>query len=213
MVLFGVLALMGGVEGIQAQSSCPSNTTVQEHQATLVGEVTDDGGDPDLWVWFKYGTSSNNLNYEVLGSSQYGTGTFCKTITGLYSCTTYYYQAFSRNSAGTSSGEIKSFKTVCPAVTVDLKVNNSDSTINLNYKDKVTVSWTSENATTCSASGDWSGMKSTSGSEQITLDNSKTYNFEITCTASDGRSASDTGKVIVSVYPPVVITKPAVVTY
>jgi hypothetical protein len=210
-VLFGFLTFTGDI--IQAQSSCPSNTTVQEKSATLVGEVTDDGGDPDMRVWFKYGSSSSNLNYSTATWDKYGVGLFCREITGLTPCKTYYYQALSSNSAGNSYGEIKSFKTLCSPVSVDLKVNNSNGPVTARYNDTVTVSWTSDNAVSCSASGDWSGSKSTSGSQSIKMEQAKTYTFNITCTGQDGDSKNDSVQVKVSVNPPVVITRPAVVTY
>jgi len=68
-------------------------------------------------------------------------------------------------------------------------------TVNLDYSGQVkcgqnaTLHWTSANATSCSASGSWSGSKATSGSEQVgNFTGSRTYT--ITCTGSGG-SASD----------------------
>jgi len=62
------------------------------------------------------------------------------------------------------------------APTVDLKANNSDGPITVNYSSSVGLSWTSQNATSCTASGAWSGDKSTSGSESTgELAETKTY--------------------------------------
>ncbi len=68
-------------------------------------------------------------------------------------------------------------------------------TVNLDYYgevecgQKATLHWTSNNADSCSASGSWSGSKSTSGSEQVgNFTGSRT--FTLTCTGSGG-SASD----------------------
>lgn len=192
--------------------TCPENTVAEETQATLVGEVTDDGGDPNLTVWFQYGKTTS-YGLETSRQSKYGTGRFCATVYNLDPCTTYHFRAVARNSAGTSYGENKTFTTECRPVTVDIKANNSDGPITLYYMDYVTLSWTSQNAVSCTASGDWSGTKSTSGSETRQLNTVKTYTFTLTCQNVAGQTAQDSVQVIVRPKPPVVITKPAVVTY
>jgi uncharacterized repeat protein (TIGR01451 family) len=82
--------------------------------------------------------------------------------------------------------------------TVDLKANGSDGPVNVNYNSTANLSWTSQNATTCYASGGpWSGTKSTNNSEQTqNLTQSTTYS--ITCTNSAGQSASDSVTVNVN---------------
>jgi uncharacterized repeat protein (TIGR01451 family) len=59
-----------------------------------------------------------------------------------------------------------------------------------------TLTWTSTNATSCTASGDWSGAKAVSGSQSMgTIDAPKTYTLN--CTGEDG-SATDSVSVTVS---------------
>ena len=59
-----------------------------------------------------------------------------------------------------------------------------------------TLTWTSTNATSCTASGAWSGVKAVSGSEALgTIDAPKTYTLN--CTGEDG-SATDSVTVTVS---------------
>ena len=66
-----------------------------------------------------------------------------------------------------------------------------------------TLNWTSTNATSCVASGDWSGTKATSGSEATgALSNVRTYSYTLTCTGAGG-TASQTAMVVVSATPPV----------
>lgn len=61
----------------------------------------------------------------------------------------------------------------------------------------VTVSWSSTNASSCTASGGWSGSKSTSGSEEISLDSPGSTTFSLSCTGAGGsRSASATVEVL-----------------
>jgi hypothetical protein len=60
--------------------------------------------------------------------------------------------------------------------------------------DRTILTWSSSNASSCTASGAWSGSKSLSGSENITLDNYGDYTFSIDCsgaTASVSVSVSD----------------------
>jgi len=193
--------------------NCPLNTTISETQATLVGEITDDGGDPNFEVWFDYGKSMG-YSYQTAHFSKYGTGLFCSTVYNLDPCTTYYYRAVGKNSSGTSYGENKTFTTKCAPVSVDIKANGSNGPITVNYQESVNLSWTSQNAVSCEASGDWSGSKTTSGSQTIQLNSVKTYNFTIVCkNAGQTQMSTDSVQVIVNAKPPTVITKPAIVTY
>ena len=57
----------------------------------------------------------------------------------------------------------------------------------------VTLTWSSTNSTSCSASGTWSGTKATSGSEDVTISTPGNNQFSINCTGAGGsRSASVT---------------------
>lgn len=83
--------------------------------ATLYGEVTDDGGDPDLEVWFEWGKTSNYGN-ETPHLSKYGKGEFSYTISNLENCQTYYYRAVVKHKKfdDKNYGEDKTFSTPCP---------------------------------------------------------------------------------------------------
>ncbi len=193
---------------------CPFNTEYSFNDATLVGTIDKDGGDPNLEVWFEYGRSGS-FGYETSHRFQYGVGDFCEDVFNLQACTTYYYRAVASNSAGVSKGEQKSFTTRCfSPVSVDLKVNNSDGPITRNIRDTITLSWNSENADFCTASGDWFGSKQTSGSQSIQLNNSGTRRFQITCENSlSGTTDTDSVQVFVNaINPPTVITRPAIIT-
>jgi uncharacterized repeat protein (TIGR01451 family) len=68
---------------------------------------------------------------------------------------------------------------------VDLKVNNSDGPIAVPYGSSITLTWTSSNANSCTASGGWSGSKSISGSLTLSnLTSSKTYT--LSCSGPGG---------------------------
>jgi uncharacterized repeat protein (TIGR01451 family) len=164
--------------------------------ATLYGEITDDGGDPYLEVWFQYGKTTA-YGYETPHQTKYGPGEFTATISGLENCTTYHYRAVSRhqNYDDTKYGEDKIFNTPCPSITypsptVDLKANGYDGSITVPYNSSVTLSWTSNNANYCVASGAWSGIKGTSGSESTGNLTSGPKTYTLTCYGPGG-SASD----------------------
>lgn len=132
---------------------------------------------------------------ENLGTHQLGAGGHTVKAEHLWTLTDW-------NSPNSVSPLSVSFELITPPPTVDIKANNSDGPITIDYNTSATLSWTSTNATSCSASGNWSGSKATSGSENTgNLISSKTYT--ITCTGLGG-TASDS--VTINVYlnhPPV----------
>jgi len=87
----------------------------------------------------------------------------------------------------------------CTAATVNIKANNSDGPITISYNSAANLSWTSQNADSCTASGAWSGTKSISGSESSgNLTSAKSYT--ITCSNSCGQAA-DTVTVYIESQP------------
>lgn len=200
----------------QAQANspnCPDNTLVGENDVILVGEIINDGGDSNLTVWFQYGKTTS-YEYSTTPQKKSGVGRFCTPVYNLESCTTYHYRAVAQNSAGVAYGKDEVFTTKCSSLpVVDLKINNSDGPVTVYYLDYITLSWSSQNAISCSASGDWSGNKPLSGSETKQLNLVGNYTFTLTCQNNNGQTNSDTVRVIVLPKIPIVITKPAVVTY
>ena len=81
-------------------------------------------------------------------------------------------------------------------VTVNEPPASTEPTVTLNVSpsgtirrgDSVTFSWSSSDATSCTASGAWSGSKATSGSQSVTVSNPGSYT--LSC-SGDGGSASD----------------------
>ncbi len=65
-----------------------------------------------------------------------------------------------------------------------------------------TLSWSSTNAMACTASGDWSGVRNTSGSEASTPAATGTASYTLTCTGPGG-SADSTASVTVNPIPTV----------
>ncbi|MBI4158036.1 MAG: PKD domain-containing protein [Candidatus Yanofskybacteria bacterium] len=88
----------------------------------------------------------------------------------------------------------------CPVPSVDINANPST----INWNQSSALSWSSSNATSCNASGDWSGSKPLSGSESTgNLIQVRTHTYTLTCSVAWG-SGQDTASVVVN--PPIPIT-------
>jgi len=78
-----------------------------------------------------------------------------------------------------------------PAPSVNLSASSSEQLVNSN----VTLTWSSSNATSCSASGDWSGTKDTSGSADVTISKAGSNTYSLACSGAGG-TRSDVVSVI-----------------
>lgn len=185
--------------------------------ATVTGTVVT--GTPPTHARFAYST-----NYSTVAGSQgittpvqyfYSEGTYPiqQFISGLSANTTYYYRLEVTNNYGTNNLNINNFTTSScnnptppPPPTPPspryptVRINADDYFID--YGESTTVRWSSNYATSCSASGganNWPGFKSLSGSSHTgPLFGSRT--FYITCTNSTG-SVTDSANINVSSQP------------
>ena len=78
-------------------------------------------------------------------------------------------------------------------------VNLTADRTQITQGERATLSWSSSNASTCSASGGWLGTKNTFGSQIVFPSFSTTYT--LTCSNSSGQSASDSVTVSVTSVP------------
>lgn len=84
-------------------------------------------------------------------------------------------------------------------VSVDLLINGSQTPPPTSVNTPVTLSWASTNADTCSATGDWTGVKVPNGSESTTPTQVRTYTYTITCTnTTSGTTGTDSGTIVVN---------------
>ncbi|GEM_PF-3088487 len=92
------------------------------------------------------------------------------------------------------------------APTVVLKANEQSGATTLQSNQPLNLTWSSTGANTCTASGDWSGPKSTTGSETITLpDSSSTAsNYSLSCTGATGTVKSSVA--VSKIVPPITTT-------
>ncbi len=77
-----------------------------------------------------------------------------------------------------------------PVPSASITLSISDDQIYLG--NIVTLTWTTSNASSCTASGSWSGSKALSGSETITPESDGQKSYTLTCSNSAGTSTSKT---------------------
>ena len=82
-----------------------------------------------------------------------------------------------------------------------VSISASDTAISIN--ESIIINWSSSLATSCSASGAWSGTKETSGSESFTITSAGANSYSIQCSDSSGQSGS--GSVTVNSGYPIAI--------
>ena len=70
------------------------------------------------------------------------------------------------------------------SVSVSLSISTAETYLN----DTVELSWSSSGGGTCTASGDWSGTKSSSGTETVSTDASGDFSFTLSCANSSSTS-------------------------
>lgn len=117
-------------------SSCPvsvstptvtasSTTATTTTTITLNGNITNTGNENASVRGFNYGTTVSYGTYTV-ESGSFDIGSFSAYISGLICNTTYYYQSYAKNSAGTSTSAGDSFTTTsCP---VEQQVSSTSTT-------------------------------------------------------------------------------------
>lgn len=114
----------------------------------------------------------------------------------------------------TASGGYVDFRAVTtvyrttPAPTVDLKVNGSNGPLNVGVPGSYTLSWTSTNAASCTASSSWSGAQLTNGSQAYSNIAAGSYTYTIACSNPSG-TATDSVTVNVLSAPTVNVSAPA----
>jgi len=123
--------------------SAPSITTnsasgITNSSAVLNGYYN--ANNDNTTTYFRYGTSSSNLNQNTASVSQgNGSGIFSNAISNLNNNTTYYFQAVGWNSNGYTNGTILNFTTgsgngngLIPTVETTIATLTADTTTRLN---------------------------------------------------------------------------------
>ena len=183
-----------------------SVTTYDSSSATLGGNVTADGGAPVTERGVVYSSTDATPAIGESGVTQdtNGTGTdsFSEPITGLSEGTTYYVRAYATNTAGTSYGNVASFTTAVPTVTLSVDsatiaenagvatvtatlsaVSANEVTVTLGYTGTATGSGTDYNASSATitiAAGKLSGTATITAANDTLDENDETVIADIT---------------------------------
>ena len=102
-------------------------------------------------------------------------------------------------SCGGGGGGGSSTDTVYPIASVNLSANPSSVLLGNN----ITLTWTSSNVTSCSASGAWTGQKGISGTETLVVNTAGNNTYTISClrrTNYSGSNGTDSASVTVEGY-------------
>ena len=142
-------------------------------------------------------------NVGVTGYQIYRGGSLLTTVTGTsYSNTgltantqySYYVRAKDDAGNGTNSNTVTATTQAgTPAPTATISANPTS----VSSGGSSTLTWSSTNATSCTASGGWSGSKAVSGTQTLT-NLTATATYSITCTGAGGTSPAASATVTVS---------------
>ncbi len=148
------------------------------------------GGSSDL-VW----SSTNATSCTASGAWSGSKATSGSQSTGALNTTSTYTLSCTGSGGGSAprSVTVTVSSSAPPAPTVSLAVDPTSVAVN----GSSTLTWSSTNATSCTASGGWSGTKETSGSES-TGALSSTTSYTLSCTGAGGSSAPQTVTVTVN---------------
>ncbi|NCD70239.1 beta strand repeat-containing protein, partial [Mucilaginibacter agri] len=119
----GTLILTSASGQLSGSTVAPTVTTgassgITSSTATLVGNVSSDGGASVTEKGIVYSTSANPTTSDSKVTNGTGTGAISVNVSSLAAGTTYHYRAYAINSVGTSYGTDASFTTSAAAVTV-----------------------------------------------------------------------------------------------
>jgi outer membrane protein assembly factor BamB/plastocyanin len=92
-----------------------------------------------------------------------------------------YFGAFASGALLVACGDPLPTETVAPPTLI-----LAASTTTLDVGDEVTLDWSSTGADSCSASGDWSGARPTTGSQTLQVTSAGEYSYTLACSGSGG---------------------------
>jgi lysophospholipase L1-like esterase len=141
-------------------------------------------------------TSTNATSCTASGGWSGGQSTSGSATSGALTANTTFTLTCT-GTGGTGSDSKTVTVTAAPAPTVSITATPSSVTSGGN----TSLSWTSTNATSCTASGGWSGAQSTNGSATSGALSSSTT-FTLTCTGTGGSAASSATVNVTAAPPP-----------
>jgi hypothetical protein len=147
------------------------------------GTVGIGAGQPAELTWSSRGTAHCYASQGWSGEKRTGGGR--ESVGPLEATTTYVLTC--NNSAGIGATQSVTANVLPP--TVELKINGGTSPVDVAAGGTATLTWSSRYATSCTASGGWSGSRSTSGGSQRVGPITATTMYTLYCTNSVGENA------------------------
>ena len=129
----------------------------------------------------------NDTSYSSLATSY---GNVSVTLGNIFGSKQGFTLTCKDSSNNTKSDSVVINISAASAPIVTLKANGYSDSVTLSNLSQISLSWTSINANTCTAGGDWSGSKSTSGSETVSSYGKTSLNFSLSCTGATGTGTS-----------------------
>ncbi len=129
----------------------------------------------DGWIKMSGSAPNYGVSIDLGGTGNFSGWAWASDVVG--------WIAFSGDTTGAGGGDYR--VTITPIVFAPPTLNFSASPNPVNYNTASTLTWSATDATSCTASGDWSGAKAVSDSESTgNLTSSKTYT--LACTGAGG---------------------------
>jgi hypothetical protein len=216
-------AASGGWSGLKATSGSedvsPSSTTIYRLACTGPGGNASDSATVTVTATPAPPTVSLTANPESIATGQASTLTWSST--NATSCTASGGWTGTRATSGSlsvSPASTTKYRLACTgtggttsdSATVTVTATPAPPTVTLTASptsiasgQSSTLDWSSTNATSCTASGGWTGTKATSGSESVSP--TSTTKYRLACTGTGGTS-SDSATVTVVPAPTVTLT-------
>jgi hypothetical protein len=179
-------------------SAAPTSATAGT-AINLTATVAEVGGSsvPTGTVTFKDGTTAlGSMTLNATGIAVYTTSALA---VGGHSITAAY-GGDSANGASTSTAASVTV-TAVPAPTVTIGVLPANITLG----QSATLTWSTTNATSCTASGAWSGSEGTSGTQSVTPTAAGSLGYVLTCTGTGGSGNGTASLVVAAPLPTVTI--------
>ena len=182
----------GFISSAEFQSLYGKNPSNGDFITKLYSNVLHRAPDPAGYAWW--------LN--VLNSNQ---------ITQVGALMGFSESAENKSGVSAAIGTGVSLPPLVPVPTVAIFISQSKTTVGT----PVTVTWSSSNATSCTASGAWSGTRAVNGTENITAVAIGSYTHTLTCTGDGGSANQNLTVVVDAISQELVCTyvKPATITY
>jgi hypothetical protein len=129
----------------------------------------------DGWIKMSGSVPDYGVSIDLVGTGNFSGWAWASDVVG--------WIAFSGDTSGAGGGDYK--VSITPIVFTPPTLDFSASPNPVAYNTASTLTWSSANATACTASGDWSGAKAVSGSQSTgNFTSSKTYT--LSCTGLGG---------------------------